>query len=277
MKILNTLIASLVLSSGLIAADESPSPETPEAASLFDSSATLPWQEVFSFSGTEDWHEDWFLDGLKAEVRPTEKGMLFTAGWQENDHASHAVLWTKREFKGDILVQYDYTRTDTVEYAVNILYLHAQGKGEGQFTPDITEWNDYREIPYMRSYFLNMNLLHISYAAHFNRDDEPREQYIHARRYPVQPGKDFAATGLGDRAMAGNLIAPGVTYEITAMKRGEKLLFSVKPKTGKESERRSFIWDTSKFDPVTEGRIGLRHMWTRSARYANFRVSELSD
>jgi hypothetical protein len=26
---------------------------------------------------------------------------------------------------------------------------------------------------------------------------------------------------------------------------------------------------------ITEGRIGLRHMFTRSARYANFRVSNL--
>jgi len=35
-------------------------------------------------------------------------------------------------------------------------------------------------------------------------------------------------------------------------------------------------WRTDRFPPVVEGRIGLRHMWTRSARYRDFRVSVLS-
>ena len=30
-------------------------------------------------------------------------------------------------------------------------------------------------------------------------------------------------------------------------------------------------------EPVTEGRIGLRHMYTRSARYRDFRLSALSN
>lgn len=244
--------------------------------SLFKLSQSLNWKEVFYFSGQEDWQTHWFLDGLKANVKSTKGGLVFIAGSIKDDHASHGVLWTKREFENDILVQYDYTRLDTVEYAVNILYLHAQGKNEGIFTKDISEWQSYRDLPYMRHYFDNMNLLHVSYAAHYNRDDQTREQYIHARRYPTGPNRTFPQTGLGERNLVGQLIKPGVIYEITAAKIGERLLFSVKPKGKSEKERRSFEWDTSQFDPVTKGRIGLRQMWTRSARYANFKVSELS-
>ncbi|MBK1879362.1 hypothetical protein [Pelagicoccus mobilis] len=276
MKLITLVFAALLSQSTFAAAQETQA-SSRRAEELFTSSQSLPWAEVFRFSGTEDWEESWFLDGLKAQVRPTEKGMVFTAGPIRDDHASHAVLWTKREFKGDILVQYDYTRLDTVNWAVNILYLHAQGKGEDIFTPDITEWSEYREIPYMRHYFDNMNLLHISYAALGNDDDSSSEQYIHARRYPTGPNRTFPQTGIGDRQPVGEFILPGVIYEITAAKIGESLLFSTKPKGAGEEERRSFIWDTSDFDPVTEGRIGLRHMWTRSARYANFRVSTIKD
>lgn len=276
MRLKYALFAALFCHQILAAADES-MPKDSAVAAFFESSQELPWTEVFYFSGSEDWTEKWFLDGLKADLKPTDRGLVFTSGWTRDDHASHAVLWTRREFRGDILVQYDYTRLDTVDYAVNILYLQAQGKGEGIFASDISEWNDYREIPYMRHYFDNMNLLHISYAAQYNRDDQTREQYLHARRYPTGPDRSFLETGIGERRLVGQLIAPGVTYEITAAKVGERLLFSVKPKGQGEEQRRSFVWDTSEFDPVTEGRIGLRQMWTRSARYANFRVSELKD
>ena len=35
-----------------------------------------------------------------------------------------------------------------------------------------------------------------------------------------------------------------------------------------------FSWDTSHLPPVKEGRIGLRHMYTRSAIYKDFKVHE---
>lgn len=269
MNLKTSLLAALLIAQLPAHADNS------SANAFFASSQKLPWQEVFHFSGTDDWTKDWFLDGLKADLKPSENGLIFQAGPVRDDHASHAVLWTKREFQGDILVQYDYTRLDTVNWAVNILYLHAQGNGEGIFSSDIYQWREYREIPYMRHYFDNMNLLHISYAALGNDDDSSSEQYIHARRYPTGPNRTFPQTGLGQSQPVGEFILPGVIYEITAAKIGEQLLFSVKPKGQDEEERRSFLWDTSSFDPVTEGRIGLRQMWTRSARYANFRVSEL--
>ena len=34
-------------------------------------------------------------------------------------------------------------------------------------------------------------------------------------------------------------------------------------------------WKADEFPPITEGRIGLRHMWTRNAQYRDFRISVL--
>jgi hypothetical protein len=36
-------------------------------------------------------------------------------------------------------------------------------------------------------------------------------------------------------------------------------------------------WDFSAHAPLSEGRIGLRHMWTRCSKYANFVVSTLNE
>ena len=33
-----------------------------------------------------------------------------------------------------------------------------------------------------------------------------------------------------------------------------------------------FEWDISEIAPISEGRIGLRHMFTRSALYKNFKI-----
>jgi hypothetical protein len=35
-----------------------------------------------------------------------------------------------------------------------------------------------------------------------------------------------------------------------------------------------FHWENDKFPPITKGRIGLRQMFTRSACYKNFRISQ---
>lgn len=33
-----------------------------------------------------------------------------------------------------------------------------------------------------------------------------------------------------------------------------------------------FSWDLSEIKPVTEGRVGLRHMYSRSAIYKNIKI-----
>lgn len=55
---------------------------------------------------------------------------------------------------------------------------------------------------------------------------------------------------------------------VTVIKTDKRLYFQV---TGKE-ESEVYSWDTSHLPPLKEGRVGLRHMYSRSAIYKNFKI-----
>jgi hypothetical protein len=225
------------------------------------------WEIAFTDPGAGDWQGRWFVEGLKASVEYEDGGLVFTSGPVPREQASHAVLWTKQSFVGDIRIEYDYTRLESMTEAtsVNILYILATGLGTDESPTDIFLSTEQREVPWMKSYFLNMNALHISYAT----TGPKRAHYVAARRYPAKDQGSF---------MQGTMIQPvyenvdlfkqGETYHITALKEGDRLTFTAEH----EGKTHSFEWDTSAFPPVTEGRIGLRQMWARSSRYQNFRV-----
>jgi hypothetical protein len=65
----------------------------------------------------------------------------------------------------------------------------------------------------------------------------------------------------------------GETYHITVIKTRTQLFFKVE---GKEYSR-LFSWDLSEVNPITEGRIGLRHMYTCSSIYRNFKIYKFSN
>jgi len=120
----------------------------------------------------------------------------------------------------------------------------------------------------MKTYYDNMNLLHISLAAFETRNGQTTD-YIRARKYPVAPKANFnTTTEIPPAFFNTGLFLPGKTYKITVIKAGRKLYFSV---TG-DGVSKLFSWDTSGFPDVTEGRIGLRHMFGRTSVYRNFRV-----
>lgn len=241
--------------------------------SEFEDHLSLPWEEVFFDAGNTDWQHGWFLDGQRASIKNMEDGMLYSAGPIERDDASHAVLWTKQSFSGDVKIAYDYTRMDNIKKAVNIIYIQATGKEEESYAKDISTWSHLRTIPYMRSYYQNMNLLHVSYAAFSNDDAKEKIDYVRARRYPVKPGQNFGRdTRVGESYDDTGLFVPGVKYHMTIIKRGDMLFMKVEG----DGKSKLFKWDYSGHPQITEGRIGLRHMWTRCSKYANFSVSELN-
>jgi len=243
---------------------------TPEKEA-FEKAEMADWLEVFSDSCTADWTEKWFLDGQVASVSNSEMGMQLTAGPQFKNDAHHMVLWTKESFEGDVKIEYDFTRLDFESRCVNILYIQASGSGEGQFKKDIAEWNTLREVPAMRMYFNHMNAYHISYAAFPNRGDE-REQYIRARRYmPDKTG--LKGSDLKPDYYPDGLFAPGVPHKITLIKKERDLFMRIA-----NSEQSYYCHFTNPDLPVIEeGRIGLRLMYTRSSRFANFNISELNN
>jgi hypothetical protein len=221
------------------------------------------WQLKFEDNGTENWKKHWFLDGNQASVENSENGINFSAGPTEGDDASHAMLWTNKVFKGDIKIEYNYTRTDTQTSWVNILYI--QATGVKPFKSDISKWNELRTIPSMKTYFENMKALHISYAAFDNQNKE----YIRVRKYPVLSGKNFnTTTEITPASFNTGLFKPFETYKITVIKTVNKLYFHVQGK----NDNKLFSWDISNIEHIKKGRIGLRHMYTRSSRYADFKV-----
>lgn len=224
------------------------------------------WHLVFKDKCTKDWTKNWTLDGLIATVKNTKKGMHFTAGPDVLNDAHHGVLWTKASYAGDIKIEYDYTRTDNENRWVNILYIQATGDGEGDFVTDISKWRKFREVPAMKSYFENMNALHISYAAFGNSGDGT--YYVRSRRYPKPNNKSFDVTEIAPSYDQQGYFKSNQTYHITVIKTNNQLFFNMQSKDGQEL----FSWNLSNVKPITEGRIGLRHMYARSAMYRNFKI-----
>ena len=225
------------------------------------------WKEVFNDSCTEDWKKLWTLDGEIATVKNTKNGMEFKAGPVAKNDAHHAVMWTKREFKGDVKIEYEYTPTDEEYRYVTILYIQATGSGKEGFDADISKWSDKRKVPSMRTYYNNMNLYHISYNA-YGMTKSPGEDYIRGRRYMLSK---LRGTELDNEYHKTGLFKPGVPHKITVIKRDKEVFMHIRA----EEKEHLCHFVNSKFPAVTEGRIGLRHMYTRSARYKDFKVSVL--
>jgi len=234
----------------------------------FETANDRQWEDIFFDAGTGDWTRQWFLDGKVGEVTNGPDGMTLTAGPEFLNDAHHMVLWTKEAFEGDLKIEYDYTRLDDETRCVNILYIQATGSGEGPYLKDIAEWNELRRVPAMRMYFDHMNTYHISYAAFPN--DEDSTSYIRGRRY--MPGESgLEGTGLDPDYYPKGLFKPGVPHQITVIKKDRDLFM----RAGNSEQVAYFHMQNPDLPIIEEGRIGLRHMFTRSARYKNFRVSVL--
>ena len=143
----------------------------------------------------------------------------------------------------------------------------ATGKEEGPYSKDIADWKELRQVPAMSKYFENMYTYHISYAA-FPNTDEFEPGYIRARRYL---GSDLAGTEIEPDYDPGDFFKMEVPHKMTVIKSGDHLFMKV------ENSEDSLLchWHNTEFPAIEEGRIGLRHMFTRAARYRNFSISVL--
>ena len=266
---LHPLILSCLLLNGILGgfcAGQTLQPE-PVAAS----------KVLFKDDLSADWEKNWFLDGRKATVEHREGGLYFSGGTvtkaddPEEYHAHHAVLWTKREFEGDIRIRYTMTRVDKSNYGATLLYVQARGIGEEPYVEDIHAWRKLREVPDMSLYFKHMDLLSLSFR-----------ENLRCRRYPWQDseGKWYPGRGLIKPMRDYPGIAPGKTYHVEVEKRGASLsLHLADAGSGEVLER--FTWDTGQVaegvEPriLSKGRIGFRHMSTRALIYRNFHVERL--
>jgi hypothetical protein len=233
----------------------------------FEQASEATWQGVFLDAGTGNWKEKWFLDGEVGTIKTGPDGMTLTAGPEFKNDAHHMVLWTRESFAGDLKIEYEYTRLDSEQQCVTILYIQATGSGEAPYVRDIAQWNALRRVPSMKTYFNHMNAYHISYAA-FPNSGKDRTPYIRARRYmPDKTG--LKSTDLEPDYYPKGLFETGVEHKITVVKKDRDLFMRIE----NPDQVYTCHMTNPKLPVITEGRIGLRHMFTRSARYKNIRIS----
>jgi hypothetical protein len=235
---------------------------------------------LFEDPMTGHWHDNWFLDGKEATLRNGEDGLYFAGGtiakWHDpvKYHAHHAVLWTKREFAGDIRISFEMTRKDDGDGAT-LLYIQARGVGTPPYAKDIREWSALREIPQMSKYYTYMDLLSISF-----RED------LRLRRYPWKDraGNSYPENGLVEPKLEYRPMAAGDSYFVVVEKRNPELtlrLYAVDDGKPEQKPEVEHTWDMMAVsegrDPpfIQEGRIGIRHMATRQLVYKNFKVERL--
>jgi hypothetical protein len=260
------LLAAILCDCGFAADTENTKRSTDKFQRLCDAE----WKEVFFDDCTKDWRESWTLDGRKAEITNGKNGMDFQAGPVRKENASHAVLWTKASFRGDLRLDYEYTKLDDAVEAVTILYLQATGSGADGYDKDISRWSDKREVASMSQYFNHMHLHHISYAAFPVGNTDPKQDYIRARRYMPETQDGLTNTDLKPDYFETGLFQKDVPHKITVIKFRDDLFMHIR----NQDKQQLCHWKTDTLPPVVEGRIGLRHMWTRAARYRNFRISQ---
>ena len=233
-------------------------------AAFEKAAAGTSWVEVSSDGCTRDWKAKWFLDGEVGTVTNSKEGMTLTAGPEFKNDAHHMVLWTKDTFEGDLKIEYEYTRLDEATNCVNILYIQATGSGDSPYAKDITKWSELRKVPAMKTYYNHMNTYHISYAA----NPGTKKAYIRGRRYMPQK-QGLKGTELKPDYSTPNLFATGVKHRITVIKQDRHLCMRVE----NPDQVAYFHMINPDLPVISEGRIGLRHMFT-SLRLA-MRISAL--
>ena len=208
-----------------------------------------------------------FLDGMEARITPTEDGGYdFISGLVPSVDSGHGVLWTKKEYSGDVELEFDYTRLDGKDedsVTACLLYFHAEGNGDEPYEKDISKWNLLRTVPAMNLYFGHMRLYHISFAA-FDRRFEPHA-YVRGRIYKAG---ELDGTNLSPDYLPGEFFATGKEYHITAGVKGETLYF--------KAERDGKVLDCSWMIPEearrNHGRIGIRQMSSRAMHIRNIQI-----
>ena len=103
-----------------------------------------------------------------------------------------------------------------------------------------------------------------------NRNSQ--NDYVRARRYMPETGQGLTDTALVPDHLGTGFFRKGVPHQITVILKGDDLFMRVR----NSDQNMLCHWKTDAFPEVEKGRIGLRHMYTRSARYRNFKVSVLA-
>jgi hypothetical protein len=116
----------------------------------------------------------------------------------------------------------------------------------------------------MSLYFEKMYTYHISYAA-FPNGDNIEPGYIRARRYMGGP---LDGTEIKPEYDPEDFFNPNEVHHMTLIKKDQHLFLHI----SNDKKEKLCYWNNQEFPPISEGRVGLRQMFTRKSRYANIQI-----
>jgi len=231
---------------------------------------------LFADPMTDNWQENWFLDGKEATLEHREGGLYFAAGtvtkYQDREayHAHHAVLWTKQAFEGDIRISFECKRVDASDYGNVLIYIQAQGIGVPPYEKDISAWRELRDVPAMSTYFNYMRLISISLR-----------NELRCKRYPWNDVENnISFNPLIEPMVDWHGMTQDRWFRFEIDKRKRSLAFRSYDRDSGELLT-EYTWDTTRNQAqqmprlIEKGRIGLRQMSTKQTIYSNFKVSRL--
>ncbi|MCM8531780.1 MAG: DUF1961 family protein [Lentisphaeraceae bacterium] len=242
--------------------------EDKQAHEKFAEQNSKNWQMVFLDPMVSNWQEKWFLDGQFAKVSNSGKYLCLNTESTETNERVFGVLWTKKSFKGDIRIEYDFKNVNKHFKGVNIIYIQATGDGQKDHQEDISKWSDKRTKAIMSNYFLNMHSYHISYAAFGNKPDVEYKDYVRGRRYLPEANQSMKNTKMKGEYVDTGLFKDQQWIHVTIIKNAKELW--VEFKHPNKTLLCNFKNETN--PSIEKGRIGLRLMPKRVSHFKNFKV-----
>ena len=84
----------------------------------FQKLASKDMKLVFEDSFKKDWQKQWFKDGDIAKAVHRNGGLEVYAGDEAYNDAHHTVLWTKKEFEGNIIISFIFRQQVPVKVSM---------------------------------------------------------------------------------------------------------------------------------------------------------------
>lgn len=200
--------------------------------------------------------KDFVLEGKAVTRFPDGRLWLENAESPEKGQAANYVLWCRKNFPADFLLECSFQPIR--EPGLAMIFFAAEGRnGEDLFDPALAK----RTGEYKQYHHGDLNAFHLS----FFRRKEPDERSFHTCNLRKSYGFYLVAQGADPIPDAADAAAP---YSLSLMKRGREVCFAVN-----DLEVLRFTDDGQSFGPLLGGgKIGFRQLAPMIGAYADLRV-----
>lgn len=200
--------------------------------------------------------QDFVLEGQAKLAFPEGKLRLENAMDAANGQKANYVLWCKKDFPSDLLVEWEFQPMS--EIGLCILFYGAKGiNGEDLFDEKLEK----RTGEYVQYHHGDINAFHVSYF----RRKEPDERAFHTCNLRKSYGFHLVAQGGDPIPNAAEVENP---FTMAVLKKDNETAFFIN-----ELEIFRFVDDGETYGPLLGGgKIGFRQLAPLVAEYANLKV-----